>query len=233
MTTSTNNCLICGALLVYSDAPRDVVCAVCGKPDRGTVTCEAGHYVCDSCHRAGGVSRILKECRTSTSTDPIRIAQEVMADDAIYQNGPEHHTLAGAALLCAYKNAGGAVDYERALNALEQRSVQVPGGACGYWGVCGAAISAGQFYSIITQGTPLTPKQWGDSARLVARILERLADIGGPRCCKRTCFTSIAVAAEYVQETLGVTMDLPESIRCTFMPGNKECLKSACPYFPK
>ena len=35
------------------------------------------------------------------------MAMAMMDDKSIFPNGPEHHTLVGAALLAAYKNAGG------------------------------------------------------------------------------------------------------------------------------
>ncbi len=63
--------------------------------------------------------------------------------------------MVGAALLTAYKNAGGQLDLEKALHEMYRRGKEVPGGACGFWGACGAGISAGQFLSIVTQSTPL------------------------------------------------------------------------------
>ncbi|MBQ5390561.1 MAG: alanine:cation symporter family protein, partial [Clostridia bacterium] len=55
----------------------------------------------------------------------------------------------GAALLAAYKNSGGEVDLENALMEMYNRGKQVPGGICGLWGSCGAAVSSGIFISII------------------------------------------------------------------------------------
>ena len=61
-----------------------------------------------------------------------------------------------AALLTAYKNAGGELDLEKALTEMQNRGKQVPGGICGFWGSCGAAVSTGIFLSIITGSTPLS-----------------------------------------------------------------------------
>lgn len=226
------DCAVCGEPLVYSEKAQPVVCAVCGKDELGRVTCRAGHYVCDGCHRTGGVDLIMEACVVTGSKDPIALAQQLMGDRAIYPNGPEHHSLVGAVLLAAYRNAGGDVDLDRALAELRSRSMQVPGGTCGFWGCCGAAISAGQFYSIISGSTPMTQEPWADTARLTSRIIGRMADVGGPRCCKRTCFTAIDETVGYVAETLGVRMEKPERITCTFMAGNAECRKRECPFFP-
>ena len=56
----------------------------------------------------------------------------------------------GMALLTAYKNCGGEIDLKRSLIEMNSRGSSVPGGACGFWGACGAGISAGMFVSIIT-----------------------------------------------------------------------------------
>ena len=67
----------------------------------------------------------------------------------------------GAALLTAYKNAGGALDLEKALREMYSRGRAVPGGTCGFWGACGAGIGAGQFMAIATESTPLAREPWG------------------------------------------------------------------------
>ena len=51
----------------------------------------------------------MRECRTTKSRNPIEIMQKIMADPYIYMHGPEHHVMAGAALLAAYHNCGGEV----------------------------------------------------------------------------------------------------------------------------
>lgn len=233
MGSAQANCAICGQPLQYFDEARDVLCAVCGKPDTGRCVCEDGHYVCDDCHRAAGVDLVMEACASTDSRNPIELAQRIMGDRRIYPNGPEHHSLVGAVLLAAYRNAGGGIDLDASLAELRRRSLQVPGGTCGYWGVCGAAVSAGQFYSIVTAGTPLTEDQWARSARLTSDILGRLAEIGGPRCCKRTSFTAIETTAAHVRRELGVEMELPERTTCSFMAGNAQCRKQGCPYFPR
>lgn len=230
MSIGKASCLVCGEPLQYFEEAREVTCAVCGKHEAARAVCREGHYVCDACHRKEGVDLVMARCASTDSRNPIEIAQDLMAEKAIYPNGPEHHTLVGAALLAAYRNAGGEIDLDRALAELRERSLNVPGGACGFWGTCGAAVSAGMYLSIVTGSTPLTAEPWAQVQGLTARILGRLAEIGGPRCCKRTSFTAIQTSVNYTAEVLGVRMELPERIVCTFAARNAECIGARCPY---
>lgn len=233
MARNLGVCLVCGEPLRYFEEAQELTCAECGHVETGHAVCQAGHYVCDQCHRARGVEHVLAACAASDARDPLALAQQIMADDAIYPNGPEHHTLVGAVLLTAYRNAGGAIDLDAALAELRQRSLAIPGGACGYWGTCGAAISAGMYCSIVLGATPMTPGPWGQTARLTSRILARLADVGGPRCCKRSTFIALEEAVAFTAEAAGVQMDAPSQVTCAFVARNAECLKGACPFFPR
>ena len=167
----------------------------------------------------------------SSSRDPVAMMQEMMEDPYIHMHGPEHHVMVGAALLCAYRNSGGEIELEEALGKMKERGAKYPGGSCGYWGCCGAAVSAGMFLSIATGTTPLSGESWGLSNQMTAEALSDIGRIGGPRCCKRNAFTAAKAAVRFAQEHLGVVMELPAAIRCTHSPQNRQCLKTHCPYF--
>ena len=231
------NCLICGAPLEYATSAVDVQCVICGREEKGTTWCENGHYVCNDCHRSGGVDFMVKLCVRNRSRNAIEILQEAMNDKSVYPNGPEHHTLVGAAILAAYYNSGGKINggtmtKGKALAELKVRSLQVPGGTCGFWGCCGAATSAGQALSIINGSTPLKVEQWADCQRLTSTILGHLADQGGPRCCKRTGFTAVLDATDFLNERYNAHMVKPDKVLCGFFPGNAQCIKERCPYHP-
>lgn len=237
MVKSQLNCLICGSELTYISKAEPVVCCICGKDDMGTTTCAQGHYVCNSCHRSGGIDFMKKFCVTNRSKNAVQILIDMMNDKSVYPNGPEHHSLVGAAIIAAYYNAGGKINggtttKGAALQELETRSLQVPGGACGYWGCCGAATSAGQALSIILGSTPMKREEWGHCQRLVGTILTKLADLGGPRCCKRTGFVAVLEASRYLNENFKGRVEIPEDVACSFCGGNKQCLRHACPFFP-
>ena len=111
--------------------------------------------------------------------------------------------MVGAAPLTAYKNAGGKLDLESALREMYSRGKAVPGGACGFWGACGAGISAGQFLAIATASTPLAREPWGLSNQMTARALDSIGKVGGPRCCKRDSWLAVQAAVDFVREHLG------------------------------
>ena len=232
MSAGKANCFICGDPIIYAQEAQEYTCEICGKTEMGHCACASGHYVCDACHRSEGVRMTIEYLTQCTSTNPIEMAMHMMDQNVIYPNGPEHHTLVGAALLAAYANAGGGIELPRALEEMRSRSMCVPGGTCGFWGCCGAAVSCGQAMSIINGSTPMKQEAWAQCQGITGRILERLAELGGPRCCKRCGFAALEVAVPYVRELTGVALELPEHISCGFFTRNAECRKEECPYYP-
>ncbi len=224
-------CILCGEPLEYLEKPEEMACEICGAVFSSGTRCTNGHYVCDSCHASPAESVIRSIASSTTSINPIAIANEMMRSPAIHMHGPEHHSLVGASLLAAYRNAGGDVS-ETALDAVIARGKKVPGGFCGMAGCCGAAVSAGIFYSVVTKTTPLSTDSWSASMRMTAACLNAAAEFGGPRCCKRDAFLSILTAVKFVEQELSVSMET-DGFVCEFSSENAECLKTRCPFFQK
>ena len=223
-------CLICGAPLEYLLEDVEMECAVCHKKECSRTRCVNGHYVCSACHTAG-MDSMFGVCLSEQSKDPIRILNRLMALPFCHMHGPEHHVLVGAALLTAYRNAGGRVDLPKALTEIKKRGQDVPGGACGFWGACGAGISAGIFVSVISGSTPLAEEPFGLANRMTARALEAIGAVGGPRCCKRDSYLSVLAAIDFVQEHFGVEMQKSEIV-CGYSAQNNQCIGSRCPFSP-
>ncbi len=178
-------------------------------------------------------NNICKLCLSEQSTNPIYILEQLMSLPSIPMHGPIHHVLVGSALLTAYKNAGGDIDLKEALIELEKRASNVPGGACGFWGACGACISTGMFVSIVTKASPLTNESWGLANSMTSRALARLAVIGGPRCCKRNSYLAITEAVAFTADRLGIQMDMTD-ITCTRSSQNSHCIGAErCPFLQK
>ncbi len=172
-------------------------------------------------------AEMLKSC----SKNPIEIAKIVMDKDFINIHGPEHHYLDGASFLVAFKNAGGMVDLEKALDILAERTMKMPGAMCGYWGICGSVSSIGASLSIIHEVTPLSSSNYyKDNMEFTSLVINRMSKIGGPRCCKRNAFISLSTAVKFVEDKYGVKMDI-DKIKCDFSSLNKQCIENRCPYF--
>ena len=152
--------------------------------------------------------RIVDACLAEKSTSPYEVFRNVARRDFVRMHGPEHHVLDGAAVLTAYRNAGGR------------------------WGVCGATASVGAALSILETTGPLTSDDsWDSHMVYTSRALEALSRIGGPRCCKRDAYISLETAVDYIRERFGVRLE-KDDIRCEFHPQNAQCLGERCPFFP-
>ena len=227
-----NNCLLCGRELVYFNDSRPMKCAVCHETFESTACCEQGHYICDHCHSSDAAGVIVEACLRTTSRDPIAIMNALMEQPCVHMHGPEHHILVGAALLAAARNSGAEIDLPKALQEMRRRGEQVPGGACGNWGCCGAAVSAGIFVSLLTGATPLKTEEWGLANRMTAAALEAIGTLGGPRCCKRDAFTAVRTTVAFSREYFDISMELTETARCNFSHLNAQCIGLRCPYNP-
>ena len=221
-------CVICGAALEYTERAELMKCTLCGKEVSSRVKCVKGHYVCDECH-TDGASEIVSVCLKSASRNPAEILDAMMSLPFCHMHGPEHHIMVGAALLTAYRNAGGEIELECALPEMLSRGREVPGGACGFWGACGAGISAGIFVSIVSGSTPLSVEPFRLSHMMTSSALAEIGRVGGPRCCKRDGYLSLLAAVDFARENFGVEMEKPE-IRCKFFHQNIQCIGFRCPF---
>ena len=222
-------CLICKAPLEYLENNVLMECAICHKKESSKTRCVHGHYVCNECHTEG-MDAIIGLCLSETSKNPIAIIQKMMALPFCHMHGPEHHVMVGASLLTAYKNAGGEIDLPKALTEMMSRGKSVPGGACGFWGACGAGISSGMAVSILSGSTPLAKEPFALSHKMTAKSLAAIGEVGGPRCCKRDSYLSILCATDFVKEHFGVEMEKPEVI-CNHSAQNNQCIGKRCPFF--
>lgn len=221
-------CLICKAPLEYLDTNEEMECEICHKKQNSKTRCINGHFICDECHTSG-MDEIISICFNSKSKSPIEIMKEMMSIPSCHMHGPEHHIMVGAALLTAYKNSGGDIELMESLKEMQQRGKQVPGGVCGFWGACGAGISAGIYMSIVLKATPLANKEWGMANMMTSRALGSIGNVGGPRCCKRDSYLAILEAINFTEEYMGIKMEKADII-CTYSEQNNQCIGARCPF---
>ncbi|MDR0936389.1 MAG: DUF5714 domain-containing protein [Oscillospiraceae bacterium] len=225
-----SGCLICGKPLLYVQNTKRKRCKICGNIFSADAFCLGGHYVCDACHGKGAIYVIRAVCKSAQTSDAWAIAREIMRSPAVETHGPEHHIIVGSALLAAYCNASESYEnFEKYLEIIEKRGKKVPGGTCGFWGACGAAIGAGIFLAAVTNSTPLATETHGLCNRLTARCLAAIGEIGGPRCCKRNVALAIRETTAFLRENFGVNLG-GERIICEFSTKNDECIGDRCPF---
>jgi hypothetical protein len=226
---SVNNCGVCARPLVYADESLTKTCALCGKEEKTNIYCPSGHYVCDTCHSKAALEVLRQILAASKATDPADILEQVISHPSVPMHGPEHHVIVPAAIVAAVRNSGyplpdGAVD-----KAIE-RALKVPGGWCGLYGDCGAAVGAGIAVSVITGATPLTGKQRTLALAATSQALSRMLD-EQPRCCKKASRISIQSTVDFLHEKLGIKLPQARKVRCTYPLRNKECARQKCPYY--
>ena len=145
---------------------------------------------------------IVKDIKKEQGTNPVVIFKQIAKKEYVSIHGPEHHILDGASLLVAYKNAGGEIDLEQALDRLMAEGVRMPGAMCGLW---------------------------GNHMQFTSKAIGELGTINGPRCCKRDAMIAFKNGIDYVNAHYGVTLQY-EQMQCGFTDFNEQCIKERCPF---
>jgi len=234
METTSNHegCLVCGQELIYAASSIRATCHYCGRESETFIYCPDRHFVCDDCHRKDALSSINDFCLRTQSKNPFAIAKELMQLPSVHMHGPEHHALVPAVLVAAFNNAAGGLEVDAVTKAV-QRGANVPGGVCGNWGACGAAIGTGIAVSVITGATPLKVRSWRLANEMTSRALKAVAAKEGPRCCKRCSWTALEEAIKFIAETTGITLETQEmAASCSHHVRNRQCQKAKCVYYP-
>jgi hypothetical protein len=227
-----SGCLVCGSAVIYQESNRPAQCHYCLTKLPANARCEQGHFVCDACHTTDAVAAIRHICKTTSTTDLITLLDEIRRHPAIFRHGPEHHVLVPAIILTAYRNLGGKVTPEMFETAIA-RGHAVPGGACGFMGVCGAAVGVGIAFSLILGATPLTSEPRRQVLSAVQAVLGEITALGAAaRCCQRECWLALRQAAALSRELLPVPLKAAASLICRQGSRRDDCLQASCPLWP-
>jgi hypothetical protein len=152
-----------------------------------------------------------------------------MRHPAFHAYGEEHHSLAAPVILTALRNRGVPGITAENIRTSIARLQGIPISVCGTRGDCGAAASAGAVISILRGATPFSNEERTEALRATAQTLLRIADHGGPRCCKQSVFEVIHCTWERLQGEFGLETLSPHV--CTFAGKLKDCKAARCPYF--
>ena len=174
----------------------------------------------------------LHVARLWTGAEPVAAMNQLLSQHGgTSVHGVWHHILVGELLLVCLRNAGYPIS-EELIDEVIDRGRQIPGGACGFLGTCGALASAGAAYAIVLGSTPVAVEARERLLNFQAAATARLADIGGSRCCKK----SADLALELGRDALAaVGFEVPQEEiagRCIFFAANDTCDGATCPYFP-
>ena len=224
-------CMVCGAPLVYAESESTAPCSYCGKAFSTSAVCEAGHFVCDLCHLGDGVEAIRRICLASDKTDMLDLWAELRAHRAIPVHGPEHHAIVPAVIVTTYRNLGGAAT-DAMIETAVKRGATIPGGFCGFMGVCGSAVGVGIAFSLLLGANPVKATERQTVLRVTNRVLAELAEYEAARCCQRDSWTALEKAVEISRELLPVALRAEGDVVCGQVKKNRECAGKICPLFP-
>ncbi len=221
-------CMVCGASLHYQSSDAERTCSYCGRRYVTNVACAEGHYVCDDCHRQDALEVIRHLVVQTAETDMLKLLESIRRHPAIPIHGPEHHVMVPAIILATYRNLGGAVG-DGDIDAALRRGSQVPGGACGFMGCCGAATGVGIAFSLILEATPIQGKPRRLVQTVTREVLAEITRLDAARCCQRESWIALNKAAELSRSLLPIALTARHRLRCRQQGENAHCLKQACP----
>ena len=229
----THDCMVCGAPLQYLQQEAQLACHYCGRSAAANARCRDGHFVCDRCHTGDHLEFIKSFCAESRETDPIALFLAMRRSSLFPMHGPEHHALAPAAFLTAYRNRFGEPPRGRIDAAVERAAAQLPGGTCAYWGACAAALGLGVAYSCILGVTPLSSEPRGAVQAVVSHLLSEIGRLAAPRCCRRETYLSLKLGCDLSRDYLPHALEAGPPPPCDQTAVNRECIGPRCPLHPR
>ncbi len=223
-------CLICGRDLVYHDYEKEERCFICGKVSKTSVKCENGHFICDECHYRKPIFFMKKNLINSDERDMLKIFEIVRNNSFFPMHGPEYHSFVPGIILTAYRNNGGKIDDSDIIAGID-RGGKIPGGSCGFMGVCGVATGVGVGLSVIMKSNPLKPEQRSKIMDFSSQVLKEIANFNAPRCCQRETFIGLKLLSEISAQLLGISLPAQYNFKCRQHSQNSSCIGKKCPLF--
>ncbi len=226
-----SGCMLCGTELEYRSEEQIASCVYCGESFSSAMCCPEGHFVCDGCHAAGSRDLLQKVCLASHETDMVELMHRIRSHPSFSVHGPEHHGMVPGVILAACRNAGATISDEQILRGI-RRGAKIPGGACGYMGVCGASAGLGSAFGVLLESTPRKASERQTVLRAVARVTEEIASYAAARCCQRDCYVALKVAADLAPSIAKVSPVAEIDLRCNQIDLNPDCIGESCPLHP-
>jgi hypothetical protein len=136
-----------------------------------------------------------------------------------------------AVILTALRNNGENITDELILSGI-QRGQTIAGGACAFFGVCGAAIGVGIAFSVLLSASPVDGGKRQMVQKVTQKVLGKIAAYNAPRCCQRDAWLALQTASKLLKEKLDKKLPVNHPITCGQFLENKECIGALCPLWP-
>ena len=155
--------------------------------------------------------------------------------DKVPMLGCENAWIAAGALIVAIKNEGTVkITNDQIIEVLNRTKKQAIGGFCGLTGVCGIAPAIGACFSVILSAACPKDRETATTMRVVAKIVDVIANETGPCCCKNFVRNALAEAIRLVKEYLKIPFMLSKTMQITCTDAERHphgCRKEKCSYF--
>jgi hypothetical protein len=234
---NTENCAVCGAKLVYLTASERLACTSCGAAVDAHVKCPKGHVVCDTCHGKEARKAIEALTLSSSSPDPLAVAEQMMALPGLPMLSCDHAYIAAGALLAALRNTpyGSKIGEAEVREVFSRTAKQAHGGSCGLTGVCGIAPAIGAVFSVFLGARCGTDREQRIVMEAVTKAMGAIAELTGPSCCKAYVRTAVASAVELFSGKIGIVMPVKDPAPvCSHSAKHPHgCREEKCPYYRK
>ena len=148
--------------------------------------------------------------------------------------GCENAWIAAGALMAALRNEGTLpITDAQVLEALNRTHRQAIGGYCGLTGVCGIAPGIGACFSVILGAACPKDRETATTMKVVAKIVNAIAQETGPCCCKNFVRRALTEAVALVKEILNISLTRsPVPTVCTDVERHPHgCRQEKCRYF--
>ncbi len=227
-----NTCILCGEETHRLSEMHDRRCDFCGQIKSIPVECENFHCICSDCLAMTPNQYVKSMCMKYKGINPIELAVEIMNSPLIRMHGAEHHFIVPAVLTTCVHNLnvleGSLADK---LEKIERRAERETPRVCSYeLNTCGAAIGTGVFISTYLNHELQDEDEWSLSNQIVAESIKRVAESGGPRCCKRDTYLSIEAAVAFLNDKFAIDLPLSDA-KCTFSLRNRTCRHEECQFY--
>jgi len=230
--------MVCGSPLDYAQQAEQRVCQYCGRAAQGHGICPAGHFVCDTCHGMDAKKLIEEIAFVSEDVDPLALAERMISLPNLPMLGCEHAFIACGALMTSLKNSPygkNKITNDQIREAFERTAVQGKGGFCALTGVCGIAPAVGACLSIFLGARCGSDSEQRITMEAVIRVMQSIAKLTGPSCCKAYVRTALTEAAAIFSERFGIVLPVQnDSPVCQHSERHPQgCREGKCPYYEK